>query len=125
MLASVETYRETPIEAREAWQTLDRWRSTGQEIGIIFWSRSTNLYTLAVVESAHNGRIELQGKAVRVSFHLAEASFKYGPMPTWPRWPSPPIVEVTALRAEFENGDYLALAEGLTPPVISSPALKK
>src|SRR4051794_22361208 len=28
---------------------------------------------------------------------------------------------VTALRAEFENGDYLALAEGLTPPPISPP----
>jgi hypothetical protein len=29
-------------------------------------------------------------------------------------------IEVNTLRVEFENGDYLALAEGLTPPPISS-----
>jgi len=85
----------------------DQWQKRGQEIGVIFWSRSANLYTLAVVESAKNNRIQLRNGEARASFNLTGAVFKYGPMQTWPRWPSPPIVEVAALRAEFENGDYL------------------
>ncbi|MBC8164755.1 MAG: hypothetical protein H7Y20_02650 [Bryobacteraceae bacterium] len=69
--------------------------------------------------------LEARGRAPYTSFNLVGVSFKYAPMQTWPRWPSPPIVEVTALRAEFENGDYLALAEDLThhrsPPHHSRP----
>jgi hypothetical protein len=116
-------YSGTPIEMNEAWKIFDRWRNQRQEVGIIFWGRSANVYTLGFIESATNGRVQIQGNGARASFNLVGASFKYGPMQTWPRWPSPPIVEVTALRAEFENGDYLALAEGLTPPPISSPSL--
>jgi hypothetical protein len=119
----MKEYSGTPIEAHEAWRMFDRWKNGGQEIGVIFWGRSANLYTLAIVESAKNGRIHLKGGEARASFNLAGAVFKYGPMQTWPRWPSPPIVEVTALRAEFENGDYLALAEGLTPPPLASRSL--
>ena len=90
---------------------------------MIFWGRSANLYTMGTVTSLKNGRLELKGDLARASFNLTGASFKYGPMQTWPRWPSPPIVEMNALRAEFANGDYLALAEGLTPGSISSPML--
>jgi hypothetical protein len=46
-------------------------------------------------------------------------------MRTWPQWPYPPIVELTALRAEFTNGDCLILAEGLTPPAIAPVALSQ
>lgn len=99
------------------------WKSRRNESGIVFWGRSASVYTLGLVESASNGRIQIRGDGARVSFNLAGASFKYGPMQTWPRWPSPPIIEVNALRAEFEDGDYLALAEGLTPPPLSSPSL--
>ena len=102
----------------------ERWKSSHQEIGVIFWGRSANLYTLAVIQSAKNGRIQLKGEAAQASFDLAGASFKYGPMQMWPRWPSPPIVDVQALRAEFKNGDYLALAEGLMPHPLSSPSLQ-
>lgn len=116
-------YSGTPIEIHQAWEILDRWRSRRQEIGIIFWGRSANVYTLGQVESAGNGRIQLKGEDARASFNLTGASFKFGPMQTWPRWPSPPIVDITALRAEFENGDYLVLAEGLKPPSISPPSL--
>jgi len=116
-------YSGTAIETHQAWEILDRWRSRHQEIGVIFWGRSANMYTLGVLESATNGRVQLRGEGARASFNLTGVSFKYGPMQTWPRWPSPPIVQVTALRAEFENGDYLALAEGLTPPPISTPLL--
>lgn len=85
---------------------------------MIFWGRSANLYTMGTVTLVKNGRIELKGKLARASFNLSEARFKYGPMQMWPHWPSPPIVEVNALRAEFGNGDYLALAERLTPDSI-------
>ena len=119
----MEDYSGTPIETHQAWEILDRWMSGRKEIGIIFWGRSANVYALGLVESATNGRIQLRGDGARASFNLVGASFKYGPMQTWPRWPSPPIVEVNALRAVFENGDYVALAEGLTPPPISSPSL--
>lgn len=113
----------TSIEAHEAWRIFDQWKNRGQEIGMIFWGRSANLYTMGTVTSLKNGRLELKGDLARASFNLTGASFKYGPMQTWPRWPSPPIVEMNALRAEFANGDYLALAEGLTPGSISSPML--
>ncbi len=103
MLSIMQDYSGTPIEPHEAWQMFDRWKSRGQEIGVIFWGRSANLYTRAIVESAQNGRIQLKGEDARASFNLVGAAFKYGPMQTWPRWPSPPIVEVTALRAELEN----------------------
>jgi hypothetical protein len=116
-------YSGIPIEAHEAWQMFDRWKNCRREIGVIFWGRAANLYTLAIVESARNGRIHLRGGDARASFNLAGVTFRYGPMQAWPRWPSPPIVEVSALRAEFENGDYLALAEGLTPPPLASRSL--
>lgn len=119
----MEDYSGTPIEPHQAWEIFDRWKNGRNEIGIIFWGRSANVYTLGLIESASNGRIQLRGDGARASFNLVGASFKYGPMQTWPRWPAPPIIEVNALRAEFENGDYLALAEGLTPPPISSPSL--
>lgn len=119
----MEKYSGTPIEAHQAWQMFDRWKSRDQEIGVIFWGRSANLYTLGRIASVKNGRVELKGESARASFNLTGAVFKYGPMQTWPNWPSPPIVEVNALRAEIPNGDYLALAEGLTPQSISSPLL--
>lgn len=119
----MEDYSGTPIETHQAWEIFDRWKSGRNEVGIIFWGRSANVYTLALVESASNGRIQLRGDGARASFNLVGAKFKYGPMQTWPRWPSSPIIEVNALRAEFENGDYLVLAEGLTPPPVSSPSL--
>jgi hypothetical protein len=123
MLKSMEEYSGTPIESQEAWRIFDRWQTAGQEVGVIFWGRSANLYSLGVIESASNGRLQLRAEAARASFNLVGATFKYGPMQTWPRWPSPPIVEVIALRAEFENGDFLALAEGLRPQAVMPPSL--
>lgn len=119
----MDKYSGTPIEVHEAWQMFEQWKSRGQDLGVIFWGRSANLYTAGTIASLKNGRLELEGQFARASFNLTGASFKYDPMQTWPRWPSPPIVEVNALRAEFANGDYLALAEGLTAPSISSPTL--
>ena len=105
----------TPIEPEEAWRIFDKWKASAREIGVIFWGRSGNLYTSASIHSAANGRLELRGEATRASFNLAGAIFRYGPMTLWNHWPSSQTAEVMALRAVFDNGDYLALAEGLRP----------
>lgn len=115
----MDDYSGTPIESQQAWQIFDRWKTNRKQIGLIFWGRSSNLYALGVLESAKAGRIQFIGDTTRASFNLAGATFKFGPMQTWPRWPQPPIVEVSAVRAELENGDYLALAEGLMPPALT------
>jgi hypothetical protein len=118
----VDAYRGTTIEHHEALAMLDRWRISRREIGVIFWSRSANVYTFGVVQSTSGSRLEVRADGLRASFNLTGVSFRYGPMQTWPRWPSPPVVEVTALRAEFDNGDYLALAEDL--PSVGGPKNK-
>jgi hypothetical protein len=109
-------YTGTPIPTDQAWRTFGDWKSSGREIGVIFFGGSgSSLYTMGFVESARDGKLLLKSDAVRASFNLKRATFAYGPIQTWPRWPSPPIVEVIAVQAQLENGDWLALAEGLRP----------
>jgi hypothetical protein len=119
----MDDYLGRPLEPSEAWHMFDRWLTTGQDVGVIFWGRSGNFYTLGSVRVARNGKLEIRGEGARATFNLVDAKFRYGPMQTWPRWPSPPIVEVMALRAELANGDYLALAEGLKPDSLPPRAL--
>ena len=117
-------YTGTPIPPDQAWRTFSDWKSSGHEVGVIFYGGSGNsLYTMGFVESARNGRLLLQGPTVRASFNLIRATFTHGPVQTWPRWPSPPIVEVMAVQARLENGDWLALAEGLRPESLPPRAL--
>ena len=75
------------------------------------------------IESARNGRLALNGEAVRATFNLIGASFAQGPVQTWPKWPSPPIIEVMAIQAQLANGDWLALSDGLRPESIPPRAL--
>ena len=89
MLTVMDDYLGAPIEAHRAWSMFDLWKSRGQEIGVIFWGLPASLYTLAIIESANNGRLQLKGEAARASFNLVGASFRYGPMQTWPSWPIP------------------------------------
>lgn len=114
----------TPIPADQAWRTFSQWQADGREIGAIYYASSgTSLYTIGIIESARNGRLTLKGEQVSASFQLARASFAYGPVQTWPRWPSPPIVEVMAVQAMLGNGDWLALADGLRPESLPPRAL--
>src|SRR5215831_14618724 len=115
--------RRNPIQPDQAWCILDRWKSSGREIGVIFWNRSGNVYALGSMKSARNGRLELCGEVARASFNLIGAEFRYGPMQTWPRWPSPPVTEVMALTAELPGGDYLAVADGLRAESIGGLSL--
>src|SRR3954469_12461834 len=99
----MDKYEGTSIETHEAWQIFDHWKNDAREIGVIFWGHSTNLYTMGTVQSLKNARLEIKGEFARATFNLSGANFKYGPMQTWPNWPSPPIVEVNAVRAELPN----------------------
>jgi hypothetical protein len=120
----MDEYRSAAIEVQDAMEMLGKWKSEKREIGVIFWGRAANVYTVGTLKSITARRIEIQGQGARATFSLAGASFRFGPMHTWPQWPSPPIVMLSALRAEFESGEYLALAEGLTPtPTVGAPAL--
>jgi hypothetical protein len=124
ILRAVTDYRGTPIPTDQAWRTFSDWKGNGREIGVIFYGGSgTSLYTMGFIESARNGRLLLKGALVRASFNLTRANFTYGPVQTWPKWPSPPIVEVIAVQAQLENGDWLALAEGLRPESLPQRAL--
>jgi hypothetical protein len=117
-------YTGTPIPMDQAWRTFGDWKSAGREIGVIFFGGSgSSFYTMGIVESARNGRLLLKSDTVRASFNLRLATFAYGPVQTWPKWPSPPIVEVIAVQAQLENGDWLALAEGLRPESLPPRAL--
>jgi hypothetical protein len=53
--------------------------------------------------------------SANASFNLTDARFMYGPMQAWPRWPNPPIVEITALHALLPHGTWLRMADGLKP----------
>ncbi|HLK69198.1 MAG TPA: hypothetical protein VKU19_37455 [Bryobacteraceae bacterium] len=110
----------------QAWRTFSEWQAGRREIAAIYYAASgTSLYTMGVVESAANGRLLIKGEQVRATFNLTSATFTYGPVQTWPRWPSPPIVEVMAIQVQLGNGEWVALADGLRPeslPPRSLPA---
>jgi hypothetical protein len=109
-------YTGTPIPTDQAWRTFSDWECKACEVGVIFYGGSgTSLYTMGFIQSARNGRLLVKGDTVRASFNLTHATFAYGPVQTWPKWPSPPIVEILAVQARLENGDWLALADGLQP----------
>ena len=117
-------YTGSPIPPDQAWRTFDDWQTRGCEIGVIFFGCSgVSLSTMGFVASARNGTLLLQNETARASFNLALANFRYGPFLTWPQWPNPPIVEMTAIRAALENGDCLILADGLRPESLPQRAL--
>jgi len=123
-------YTQDSIAPDEAWRTFDTWKSMRCELGVIFYGASGNsLYTMGRIESASNGKLQLRSDTTRASFNLARASFVYGPVQTWPRWPSPPIVEVIAVQARLETATGWRWRKGygqsLCPPACcrNSPSL--
>ena len=113
------------IPADEAWRRLDDWCACGKEIGVWYVAKSGSVRTLGTLDKVRNGRIELRGPAVRAGFQLKNATFTHGPMQIFPRWPMGPVVEVMAVQAFLQSGDWLMLAEGMRPeslPPRSLPA---
>lgn len=114
----------TPIPAEEAWRRFDDWKSARKEIGIWFVSKAGSTVGLCTVHSVRNGRLELRGDGMKAWFNLRQAElFTYGPLQTWPRWPMGPIVEVIAVQAYMNTGEWLVLAEGLPPEGLSPNTL--
>src|SRR5216683_1837466 len=70
-------YTGTPIPTDQAWRTFGDWKSSGREIGVIFYGGSGSLYTMGFVQSARNGKLQLESDTARASFNLARASFTY------------------------------------------------
>jgi hypothetical protein len=117
-------YTGTPIPSDQAWRIFSAWKSSRREIGAIFYGCSgTSILTMGFVEPTCNGALLVKNDTARASFNLTLANFTYGPFPTWPKWPYPPIVEMTAVRARMENGDWLILVDGLRPESLPSRAL--
>jgi hypothetical protein len=103
------------LDANDAWRMFDGWRATGQVIGILFMGRHGSLTTSGTVTSARMGRLQINGDTAEASFQLKDATFLYGPVQMFPRWPYPPLVEVIAVQACFPGGDWLVLAENFRP----------
>ena len=115
----------SPIGAHEAWQLFDNWRAHGNEIGMLFCARSGTAVISAMcrVYATRNGLLLLKTADGGVSLNLKMAQFNYGPMKVWPRWPAGPTVDVLALQAFLEAGEWLVLAEGYVPKELSPLAL--
>ena len=113
------------IPSDQAWRRLEDWRVAGREIGVWYVAaKSGSVRTMGTVESARNGRIELRGSTVRAGFNLKSATFAYYPIQIFPRWPMGPMVEVMAVQAFLESGDWLMLAEGLRPETLPARELE-
>src|SRR5579872_2866148 len=103
------------IPAEQAWRKLEKWRAEGKDIGVWFVTKSGSVRTMGTVDIVRNGRVEMTGSTVRAGFNLQGVTFAYSPVQLFPRWPMGPMVEVMALQAAFQNGDWLMLAEGMRP----------
>lgn len=114
-----------PLEPAEAWRIFDTWRTAEKPIGMLFCARSggTVISAMCTIRGARNGILQMKGESTGASLNLKLAKFTYGPMQIFPRWPSPPPVEVMALQAFLATGDWLALAEGHVPRELSPLAL--
>ena len=110
----------TPIPPDEAWRRFDQWRAAATEIGVMYMGSAGSITTTGTVTSARAGRLQINSATTEVSFRLKGASFRYGPVQMFPRWPYPPAVEVTAIQAYAASGDWIVLAEGFLPKSVPS-----
>ena len=108
----------TPLAAQDAWRKFDEWRANSLQIGILFFGSSGSLTTSGTVTQARMGRLQFNSETAEVSFRLKSVHFTYGPVQMFPNWPCPPAMEVIAVQAWFDNGDWLAMAERLRPPSV-------
>ena len=108
------------MEHHEVWRLFDQWRADAQVIGILFIGRHGSLATSGTVTSARSGRLQINSDTAEASFNLKDATFLFGPVQMFPRWPYPPAVEVMAIQAYAASGDWIVLAEGFRPKSVPS-----
>jgi hypothetical protein len=93
----------------------EQWRTDALTIGVLFVGRHGSLTTSGTVTSARMGRLQINSDTAEAAFNLKDATFLYGPVQLFPRWPYPPPVEVIAVQATLADGDWLVLAENFRP----------
>jgi hypothetical protein len=108
-------YSAPAIPVHKAWRLLDEWKMKGQELGIWVAGPAASASGVAAIAAVRNGAVELKGENWGMRLNLRDAEFSYGPMPTWPRWPAPPVVDVIALQAMIGGREWVVLAEGWRP----------
>ena len=108
--------RPNQIPSDRAWRLFADWLASAKELSLLFISQTGNFRASARLTCARNGTIALTAEPTSASFDLKDATFLYGPMPVWPRWPNPPVIETLALNVLLPHGAWLCIAEGLTPP---------
>lgn len=107
-----------PLASQDAWRKFDEWRAESRQIGIVFLGASGTVTTSGTVTQARMGRLQFNSDTAEISFRLKRANFTYGPVQMFPNWPNPPAVEMIAVQAWFDNGDWLAMAERVRPPAV-------
>jgi hypothetical protein len=103
---------EKEIPTDQAWRLIDGWHHSRAQVGLLFFGPRVTFCTTGRVTSVRDGKVRLEGSAAGTAVNLRGATFLYGPMQTWPRWPAGPIVEVTALQACLESGEWVIFGEG-------------
>ena len=110
--------------AVDAWRRFDDWRMRGAEIGVLFVAKPVTVSSIGTVQSVRNGTLRIQGSTAGAGFNLQGASFTYGPLQVFPRWPMGPMVEVMAISAYMPAGEWLVLAEGVRPEAMAPRAIE-
>ena len=112
------------IPPDDAWRRFDEWRVQHAEIGVLFVAKPATVATMGTVHSLRDGMLRLQGSTVAARFNLQGATFMYGPVQMFPRWPMGPMVEVMAVSACLPSGEWLMLAEGMLPETVAPRVLE-
>ena len=111
------------MPAENAWRMFDDWRTNGKEVGMVLCGRAGTVTALGRVSSLCNGRVQIQAEGAGAWINLRDATFTFGPLQVFPRWPAGPMVEVVAVQAYLPGGDWLALAEGIVPAALAPATL--
>jgi hypothetical protein len=112
------------IPPADAWRRFEDWRARHAEIGVLFVARPVTLSTIGTVKLVRNGTLRIQGETAGTGFNLKDATFTYGPLQVFPRWPMGPMVEVMAVSAYTPDGGWLVLAEGFRPESLAPRAIE-
>jgi len=117
-------FQDKLIPAADAWRRFDDWRIRRAELGVLFVAKPATLSSIGTVQSVRNGMLRIQGTTAGAGFNLKDATFTYGPLHVFPRWPMGPMVEVMALSAYTPDGGWLVLAEGMRPEALAPRAIE-
>jgi hypothetical protein len=100
------------VTPEKAMELLDGWYEDETAIGMLFIAGAEAAVTMRTkVQRILAGRLDLRDPKdpAGASFGLSRAGFQYGPVMLFPRWPSPPPVNVQGLSVWLPSGGWLFL----------------